>query len=217
MKPMYLQRYSAGQRSNHWAVVACFVLAAVSGFALFHPALFWLSALVGGPQWTRILHPFLGAAMCLLFLGMFFMLAGANVWRSEDSQWLGSAGKLVSSEGGHADMPPVGKYNGGQKLVFWLFALSLLVLLISGLVVGWPQWFGGGASIGMQRMAIVLHAVAAVVLVLAVIVHAYAAFWVKGTLRAMTRGSVSASWARHHHPLWYRERMQHPSADARVK
>ena len=69
----------------------------------------------------------------------------------------------------------------------------------------------------MQRMAIVLHAVAAVVLVLAVIVHAYAAFWVKGTLRAMTRGSVSASWARHHHPLWYRERMQNPSADARVK
>ena len=57
MKKLQLQRYRAGQRSNHWAVVTCFVLAAVSGFALFHPALFWLTALVGGPQWARILHP----------------------------------------------------------------------------------------------------------------------------------------------------------------
>ena len=96
MKKLQLQRYSAGQRSNHWAVVTCFVLAAVSGFALFHPALFWLTALVGGPQWARILHPYLGIAMFVLFLGLFLAFVGANIWRKEDSAWLGSAGKLVS-------------------------------------------------------------------------------------------------------------------------
>ncbi len=215
MKKLQLQRYSAGQRSNHWAVVTCFVLAAVSGFALFHPALFWLTALVGGPQWARILHPYLGIAMFVLFLGLFFAFAGANVWRKEDSQWLGSAGKLVS-EGNAAQMPAVGKYNGGQKLVFWLFALCLVVLLVTGALF-WQAWFAPSVPIWLQRIAVVLHALAAFGLVLTVIVHAYAAIWVKGTVQAMTRGTVSAGWARHHHPLWYREQVQGRTAKAPSK
>ncbi|MBS0499922.1 MAG: formate dehydrogenase subunit gamma [Burkholderiaceae bacterium] len=215
MKKLQLQRYSAGQRSNHWAVATCFVLAAVSGFALFHPALFWLTALVGGPQWARILHPYLGIAMFVLFLGLFFAFAGANVWRKEDSQWLGSAGKLVS-EGNAAQMPAVGKYNGGQKLVFWLFALCLIVLLVTGALF-WQAWFAPSVPIWLQRIAVVLHALAAFGLVLTVIVHAYAAIWVKGTVQAMTRGTVSAGWARHHHPLWYREQVQGRTAKAPSK
>ncbi|MBN9406502.1 MAG: formate dehydrogenase subunit gamma [Burkholderiales bacterium] len=215
MKKLQLQRYSAGQRSNHWAVVTCFVLAAVSGFALFHPALFWLTALVGGPQWARILHPYLGIAMFVLFLGLFFAFAGANIWRKEDSQWLGSAGKLIS-EGNAAQMPPIGKYNGGQKLVFWLFALCLIVLLVTGALF-WQAWFAPSVPIWLQRIAVVLHALAAFGLVLTVIVHAYAAIWVKGTVQAMTRGTVSAGWARHHHPLWYRDQVQGRSAKAPSK
>ena len=215
MKKLQLQRYSAGQRSNHWAVVTCFVLAAVSGFALFHPALFWLTALVGGPQWARILHPYLGIAMFVLFLGLFLAFVGANIWRKEDSAWLGSAGKLVS-EGNAADMPPVGKYNGGQKLVFWLFALCLIVLLVTGALF-WQAWFAPSVPIWLQRIAVVLHALAAFGLVLTVVVHAYAAIWVKGTVQAMTRGTVSAGWARHHHPLWYRDQMQGRSAKAPSK
>ena len=205
MKSPQLQRYSAGQRSNHWAVVTCFVLAGASGFALFHPALFWLTNLLGGPQWTRILHPYIGIAMFILFLGMFFMFAGANVWRKEDSAWLGSASQLIS-EGNAAKMPAVGKYNGGQKLVFWLFTLCLIVLLATGLLF-WQAWFAASVPIPLQRIAVLLHAVAAFVLVLGVIVHAYAAIWVKGTLGAMVRGTVSAAWAKHHHPLWYRDQV----------
>ena len=201
-----LQRYSAGQRSNHWAVVTCFVLAAVSGFALFHPALFWLTALVGGPQWARILHPYLGLAMFVLFLGMFFMFVSANRWRKEDSQWLSSAGTLIS-KGGQAKMPQAGKYNGGQKLIFWVFTLSLVVLLATGLLF-WQAWFAPAVPIWLQRIALLVHALAAFVLFLAFIVHAYAAIWVKGTLGAMVRGRVSSAWAKHHHPLWWREQVQ---------
>lgn len=205
MKSPQLQRYSAGQRSNHWAVVTCFVLAGVSGFALFHPALFWLTNLLGGPQWTRILHPYIGIAMFILFLGMFFMFVGANVWRKEDSAWLGSASRLIS-EGNAAKMPAVGKYNGGQKLVFWVFTLCLIVLLATGLLF-WQAWFAASVPIPLQRIAVLLHAIAAFVLVLGVIVHAYAAIWVKGTIGAMVRGTVSAAWAKHHHPLWYRDQV----------
>ena len=40
---------------------------------------------------------------------------------------------------------------------------------------------------------------------MAVIVHVYAAIWVKGTMRAMTRGTVTDAWARANHPLWHGE------------
>jgi len=36
-------------------------------------------------------------------------------------------------------------------------------------------------------------------------VHVYAALWVKGTITAMVEGWVPASWAKYHHPRWYRE------------
>jgi formate dehydrogenase subunit gamma len=55
------------------------------------------------------------------------------------------------------------------------------------------------------RIAAVLHAAAAFVLIMGIIVHIYAAiFWVRGSLRAMTRGTVTHAWAKHHHARWYR-------------
>jgi magnesium-transporting ATPase (P-type) len=47
-------------------------------------------------------------------------------------------------------------------------------------------------------------------LVAAVIMHVYAAIWVKGTVRAMTRGTVSESWAKANHPLWHQEMTRKP-------
>jgi len=55
------------------------------------------------------------------------------------------------------------------------------------------------------RAASLIHALAAFVLIAGVIVHIYAVIWVKGTLRGMTRGTVTRAWAKHHHPGWYRE------------
>jgi len=57
-----VERYSSGERTNHWLIALGFVLAALSGLALFHPALFWLSNLFGGGPWTRILHPSSGSS-----------------------------------------------------------------------------------------------------------------------------------------------------------
>jgi formate dehydrogenase subunit gamma len=45
-------------------------------------------------------------------------------------------------------------------------------------------------------------------LILGIIVHIYAAIWVKGTTRAMTRGLVSESWAKRHHPGWVAQMTQ---------
>jgi formate dehydrogenase subunit gamma len=50
---------------------------------------------------------------------------------------------------------------------------------------------------------------AAWVLVCAIIVHIYAALWVKGSMRAMTRGVVTPGWAWKHHRGWLREIRKH--------
>lgn len=205
-KKLHIPRYSAAQRSNHWAVVLCFLFAGVSGFALFHPSLFWMTVFVGGPQWARILHPYIGVLMFLLFLFMFFAFAGKNIWNAGDSEWLRQAGNIIGQKG-EVDLSRTGKYNGGQKFIFWLFSLCLLVLLLTGLLF-WQAWFASSVPIALQRVAVVLHALAAFVLVLGVIVHAYAAIWVKGTFQAMTRGTVSAGWAKYNHPAWYEEQKQ---------
>ena len=200
-----LRRYDDGTRMNHWAIALLFFCAALSGLAFVHPSMFFFSNLFGGGTWTRILHPYFGVAMFLLFLGLFFRLARENRWTRADGEWLGKSSAML--RGDKAGMPPVGKYNAGQKIVFWAMATSLLVLLVTGILF-WQAWFPRMFPITAVRIAVLLHAVAAVVLVLTVIVHVYAAIWVKGTTRAMTRGTVTRSWARANHPLWYRDMTQ---------
>ena len=46
---------------------------------------------------------------------------------------------------------------------------------------------------------------AAVLIILTWIMHVYAAIWTRGTLQAMTRGTVSGGWAWRHHRKWLRE------------
>jgi formate dehydrogenase subunit gamma len=83
-------------------------------------------------------------------------------------------------------------------------AVSLAVLLVTGIMF-WRPWFAPLFPVVVLRVAVLLHSVAAVVLILATIMHVYAAIWVKGTVRAMTRGTVSEGWAKANHPLWHEE------------
>ncbi|QKO21147.1 formate dehydrogenase subunit gamma [Rhodoferax sp. BAB1] len=199
--PNELRRYDDNTRMNHWAIALLFFAAGLSGLAFFHPSLFFLSNLFGGGTWSRILHPYLGVAMFLCFLGLYVRLWRENVMNAQDKAWLDKAGEMF--KGNKEGMPPVGKYNAGQKLVFWLMSISLLVLLATGALF-WHAWFPD-LPILARRIGVLLHAFSAVVLVLTVIVHVYAAIWVKGTTRAMTRGTVTPGWARMNHPLWYEE------------
>ena len=48
--PVTVDRYTAGARINHWITATCLVLLALSGLALFHPSLFFLTGLFGGAK-----------------------------------------------------------------------------------------------------------------------------------------------------------------------
>ncbi|EXF44724.1 nitrate-inducible formate dehydrogenase subunit gamma [Pseudomonas sp. BAY1663] len=197
-----IERYNPSQRTNHWIVAILFVLAALSGLALFHPALFGLSGLFGGGTWTRILHPFIGVAMFVFFLVLAIRFAGHNRIEARDRQWLSQINDVVHNR--EDRLPEVGRYNGGQKLLFWVLILCMLVLLASGIVI-WREYFSSYFGIVSLRWASLLHAAAAFVLIVSIIVHIYAAIWLKGSMGAMLHGTVSRAWARKHHPAWYRE------------
>ena len=198
----YLQRYGSMMRFNHWIMVLLFGLAGFSGLALFHPSLFFLNNLFGGPQWTRILHPYLGVGVFIAFLFMFFALVRANLFNRNDVEWMKKSGDMLA--GRKANMPPAGRFNAGQKGVFWVMAICMLLLLLTG-VLFWQQWFANSVPIPLQRVALVVHALSAFAISLVVVMHIYAALWVKSTVRAMTQGTVSAGWAKQNHYLWYKK------------
>jgi formate dehydrogenase subunit gamma len=195
-------RYKGSDRVNHWLVALLFVLAAISGLALFHPSLFFLSGVLGGGQLTRILHPFIGAIMFVSFVILYFKFWHHNILNKNDRQWLKQIGDVLADR--EEKLPEVGRYNGGQKLVFWLMTITMLLLVVSGLAF-WRPYFAHMFAMDTVRLAAVVHAVAAWVLILGIIVHVYASIWVKGTIKGMWTGIVSSAWARKHHPGWYKE------------
>ena len=197
-----LKRYEDGERMNHWFIVVLFLMAGLSGLAFFHPSLYFLSNLFGGGPWSRILHPFMGVLMAIGFFLLAAKLWRANVVTDADREWGKHMGDML--RGNKAGMPPVGKYNYGQKMVFWVMLVSLVLLLITGFIF-WRPWFAPFFPVDLLRAAVLVHSVSAVVLILSTIVHVYAAIWVQGTTRAMTRGTVSDDWAKANHPLWHKE------------
>lgn len=195
-------RYTAGTRINHWIVAISFVLLALSGLALFHPAVFWLTALFGGGPWTRILHPFIGCFMVAAFILLAAEFWKDNYLQQRDWIWLRDIQDVVNNREEH--LPEVGRYNAGQKLLFFAIVVCLIGLLLSGIII-WRQYFSFYFPIGLIRFGALLHAFCGFVLICAIIVHIYAAIWVTGSIRAMTRGTVSPGWAWKHHRAWFRE------------
>ncbi|RFU49648.1 formate dehydrogenase subunit gamma [Paraburkholderia sp. DHOC27] len=196
-----IERYNPNERTIHWITAMSFVMLALSGLALFHPALFWLSALFGGGQWMRILHPFIGLVMFSAFSGLALRYWHHNLIEWTDIQWLMHILDILNNR--EEGVPEVARYNAGQKMLFWTLLPCMLVLLGSGIVI-WRRYFSGYFPIDAIRLAALAHSAAAFVLITAIMVHIYAGIWIQGTLGAMLHGYVTPGWARKHHPRWFR-------------
>ncbi len=198
--PRDLKRYTASERANHWVVGICFILLGLSGLAFFHPAFYPLTQLFGGGPWTRILHPYVGVVMALFFIMMVLRFWRLNVMEQRDVEWLKNVDKMV--DGDDHNMPEQGKYNGGQKVLFWGLVLFMLLLTVSGVLM-WRTWVT--VPVDVVRLASVLHALAGFAMIGLIILHVYAAIWTRGTIRAMMYGTVTRAWAKQHHRGWYRK------------
>jgi formate dehydrogenase subunit gamma len=197
-----IQRFTDRERAVHWTVAILFILAGLSGLAFFHPSLYWLSELFGGGAWTRILHPFIGVAMALVFIYPIVHYWRSNRLDDSDRAWLARSRTLLANR--EEEMPAAGRFNAAQKLVFWTSVVCVVTLLVTGLIF-WRPWFAHLYPITLVRLATLVHSVAAFVMIVLILLHIYSAIWVRGSIRGMMTGRVSEAWAKKHHPAWHRE------------
>ncbi len=202
VRPGEIIRHPVYTRVLHWSVAIFFVLALLTGFAIYTPWLFrWLAPLFGGGPMTRLLHPWFSLAFVILFVLQFLNWLRPMTWNASDTRWMRNIRSYATNA---EDVEPedVGFFNGGQKIYFWAIVICALVLLITGLPMWFPSLFGRVAVI----ISYVLHDIAALVMLGGFIVHLYEGTVSQpGTFHSMTRGTVSRRWAWTHHPAWYRD------------
>ena len=193
-------RHRLSSRVIHWAVAASFMLLLVTGMPIWSPIFGWMAALVGGLEVCRWLHPWTGIFFSATSLVMFFRWLGEMKLERNERAWLGP--KMIEYFKFRGTDPDVGKYNGGQKIFFFLVSLASLVLLLTGFVL----WFPLNFARGLREVSLLLHDASFIFFFVAIVFHIYLGTAAEpGTFRAMTRGTVTRAWARHHHPRWYRD------------
>ena len=207
-------RYTAAARINHWITGACFVLLMLSGLSMFHPLLFFLSALFGSGEWARAIHPWIGCVLLVSYAGLIVQFWRDNLWNGDDIAWMGAIGRVLRNE--EERVPEVGRLNAGQKFVFWSMALLVPALFLTGLVI-WEYYFGEATSIETQRAAALIHSYLAIGAIIIWIIHVYAGIWVRGSMRAMTQGWVTPGWAWRHHRKWLRSLVETGSPGPRPR
>ena len=196
-----LLRHPVYTRVLHWSVAAFFILALLSGFAIYTPWLYrWLTPIFGGGAMARLLHPWfsLGFVACFTFQMLNWLRPMS--WTGDDTRWMRRVRDYVANaetrEPEYVDF-----FNGGQKAYFWTIVGSALIFLVSGIPMWFPKTFGRP----MVDVGYVLHDVAALVMLVGFIIHIYeGTAAVPGTFHSMMRGTVEKRWAWTHHPAWYR-------------
>jgi formate dehydrogenase subunit gamma len=195
-------RHSRVSRLIHWTVAGTFFICVLTGMPIWTPIFGWMAALFGGLSVCRVIHPWVGVAFMVSTTVMFFEWAsGMRLKKSERKEWI-SGGKAMQYMRWETDDSNVGKYNGGQKLQFWLSCLAAFGLLLSGLMM----WFPGSLPTVLMQFAYVIHDITFILFAMLIIIHIYLGTLAEpGTFGSMTRGTVTKAWARLHHPRWYRE------------
>jgi len=201
-----LVRYTFQERANHWINALAYSYCMVTGLALFTPYLFWLATVLGGGGTIRFWHPWVGL---VYFASIIWM---QSKWKAdmapipEDEAWDKNLKYYIENQ--DDKMPPQGRFNAGQKM-FWkgMFWCSLL-LLISGIVLWFPEVISQNPRLQslhwLLTLCALLHSVTALITIGFFIIHVYMSVWMTpGSMKAMMDGTVSSTWARAHHRLWY--------------
>lgn len=194
-------RHRRASRLIHWSVAITFFVSLLSGMPIWTPLFGWMAALVGGLEVARIIHPYAGSLFFIASVIQFFHWLGEMFFRDDERGWWRPSKIMAYMR--WEDDPAVegGKYNPGQKMFFWAVCLGALALLLSGIVIWFPLKFPPI----LREISYLLHDITFIFFVIGVVLHIYLGTAAEpGTFRSMTRGTVTRSWARLHHPGWFR-------------
>jgi formate dehydrogenase subunit gamma len=198
-------RYTFHERIVHWLAAISYIYCLLTGLAFYSPWLFWLAIALGGGQISRILHPWIGLLFIAGVLQMYALWARQMSMNDEDRAWFRSVGYYIRNV--DDKMPPVGRYNAGQKLLFWGFVVFGALLFLSGLVLWFPEYIPWSLA-WLRKTAILIHVSSALLTIGLFMIHVYmSVFAERGALDSVIYGDVTEDFAKRFHPAWYKELM----------
>ncbi len=204
----WIPRYTFVERLLHWVHTLSFIPLVMTGLVLYIDALAPLARGEAG-LWMRLVHR-LAAILFIAEPVVYGILQPRRLWMSlkefsfdrDDLGWMKNAfGYYVL--GRHADMPPQGRFNTGEKMNGVVMIVTYVLFVLSGLVM----WFGKGiVPAELFRWMVVLHDLTTIAAVAMFLVHLYLAvahplMW--AALVSMRFGVTSATYASEHHAKWY--------------
>jgi formate dehydrogenase subunit gamma len=193
-------RFKAFERFSHWLTAASFVVLGLTGLNVTFGKRLLLPVI--GPdafssvsQWAKYIHNFTSAAFVVGLVLITVIFFRDNLLEKVDIDWVKQGGGFIKSK--HA---PAGRFNLGEKLVYWLSLAAGVAVSVSGFLLLFPFY---GTGIAEMQLAQVVHAVVAILFIALILAHIYiGTLGMEGAFEAMGTGEVDLNWAKEHHDLW---------------
>jgi formate dehydrogenase subunit gamma len=196
-------RFTSVERFSHWLTAISFVTLALTGLNITFGKIV-LMPVIGRDAFgafaaaCKYTHNFVAFAFILGLCLIGSMWIRDNIPSKVDVIWVLQGGGFVGSK-----RPPAGRFNAGEKLVFWFALGAGLAVAVTGGLLLVP--FSVTNIFGMQ-IAQAIHAVVALVFIAMILGHIYiGTLGMEGAFEAMRTGTVDLNWAQEHHGLWLEE------------
>ena len=198
-----ITRFNGFERFAHWLTALSFVVLALSGLNLTFGKKILLPLI--GPLGFHIVsdlgktvHNYLSFAFAIGLFLIFIIWLRDNIPGKIDIDWFKAGGGIVGST-----HPPSKRFNGGQKVIYWIVVLGGTAVAVSGYLLMFPFYV---TDIAGMQLAQMVHGIVAVLLIAAMLAHIYiGTVGMEGASEAMSTGEVDLAWAREHHDLWVAE------------
>jgi formate dehydrogenase subunit gamma len=198
-------RFKAFERFSHWLTAVSFVVLGLTGLNITFGKILLLP--VVGPdifsdisQVAKYVHNFTSFSFVVGLVLITLIFFRDNFFGKVDLEWLKQGGGFNKKK--HA---PAGRFNLGEKLVYWLSVAAGFAVSISGFLLLFPFY---GTEIAEMQLAQGMHAVVAVLFVALILAHIYiGTLGMEGAFEAMGTGEVDLNWAREHHDRWFAQQL----------
>jgi formate dehydrogenase subunit gamma len=198
-------RFNAFERLVHWMTATCFIVLALSGLNITFGKAVLLPLIGPGAfaewsQWAKYGHNYLSFPFTLGVVLIFLMWVAGNIPNGRDVEWVKQGGGLVGDK-----HPPAGRFNGGQKLIYWIVIIGGAAAAVTGYLLMFPFY---ATDIAGMQLAQIVHGCVAVLFVAAMLGHIYiGTIGMEGAFEAMGTGQVDLNWAKQHHRLWVEQEL----------
>ena len=198
-------RFKAFERFSHWLTAVSFVVLGLTGLNITFGKILLLP-LIGPEAFSNVseaakyVHNFTSFAFVAGLILIAVIFFRDNLFEKVDAEWLKQGGGFIKSR--HA---PAGRFNPGEKLVYWLSLAAGVTISASGFLLLFPFF---GTDIADMQLAQVIHAVIAVLFVALILGHIYiGTLGMEGAFEAMGTGEVDLNWAKEHHDRWLAQQL----------